>query len=106
MAKPKGESPLFQPWVIDPRSYGIVEVAAIQALAAGTATAQQQQDALRFILLCVCRVDDEPFCPGEEGRRSTDYALGMRRVGTFIRSLIHADKARFKRDARPSEQPT
>lgn len=98
-------APLFQPWIVDPNAYGIVEVAAIQALAAGTATADQQTLALRFILLNVCRVDDEPYCPGTDGDRDTAYALGMRRVGTFIRSLINADKQRFKRDARPTEQP-
>ncbi len=102
---PKKPEALFQPWVIDPRSYGIVEIAAVQAVAAGTATAQQQQDAMRFILLGVCRVDDEPYCPGEDGRRDTDFALGMRRVGTFIRSLIHADKAKFKTDRNSTEQP-
>lgn len=68
---------------------------AIKALANGTALPHQQQLALHFILVDVCGIDDEPFCPGEDGRRSTDYALGKRRVGLYLRSLIAADMKRF-----------
>jgi hypothetical protein len=100
----KRESALFQPWVIDPKTYAVAEVAAIKAVANGTADEHQQRRAMAFILLKVCRVDDEPFCPGEEGRRNTDFALGMRRVGTFVRSLINADIKKFKTDQAPTEQ--
>lgn len=97
---------LFNPQVIDPATYGLVQVAAIKALATGQATEHQQREALHFILVHVCRVDDEPYCPGDDGRRNTDYALGMRRVGTFIRSLINADLSKFKNpDSAPTEQP-
>lgn len=77
---------------------------AIKALAAGTALPHQQQMALHFILVDVCGVDDEPFCPGEDGRRSTDYALGKRRVGLYLRSLLAADMKRFLPDNSPREQ--
>lgn len=95
---------LTDPRAIDPATYGVVEVAAIKALANGTAEPDQQLAALRFILVGVCKVDDEPYFPGAEGDRDTTYRLGMRRVGTFIRSLIHADIKKFKTDAAPREQ--
>lgn len=93
---------LIDPRVIDPSSYGVVQVAAVKALAAGTATEQQQREALHFILVGVCKVDDEPYFPGSD--RDTAYACGMRRVGTFVRSLIHADIKNFKTNAAPTEQ--
>ena len=94
----------FDPRRVDPASYGVAEVAAIKALANGNADEQQQRTALHFILVHVCLVDDEPFCPGADGERDTDYLLGRRRVGTFIRSLIHADIKKFKTDRAPTEQ--
>ncbi len=100
MAKPEK---VDHPGILDPESYGVVEVAAIKALAVGTATEQQQIAALHFILVGVCRVDDEPYVPGVNGERDTAYRLGMRRVGTFVRSLIHADIKKFKTDRTPGE---
>jgi hypothetical protein len=99
---PQRKSKLFEPWA--PPQAELPEVVAIKALSQGVATADQQQLALHFILVKVCAVDDEPFCPGEDGRRSTDYALGKRRVGTYIRSLLAADIRKFKEDGMPSKQ--
>lgn len=93
---------LFEPWA--PPLADIVDVAAIKAMANGTATEDQQKRALHFILVEVCRVDDEPYCPGEDGNRNTAYALGKRRVGTYVRSLIYADIRKFKPDGQPSEK--
>lgn len=95
---------LFEPWAPPPDTT-LPEIAAIKAVFAGTATPEQQRAAMHFILVRVCRVDDEPFCPGEDGRRSTDYALGMRRVATYLRSLHFADLRNFQTDAAPREQP-
>lgn len=101
----KQQPVLFEPWR-PPATTNVQHVAAIKALAAGKATEEQQRIALHFLLVDVCGVDDEPFCPGEDGRRSTDFALGKRRVGTFIRSLIHVDIKKFKDpNAAPTEQP-
>lgn len=94
----------YHPGGIDPTSFGIVEVAAIKALANGIATEDQQRTALHFILVNVCHVDDEPYRPGANGERDTNYLLGMRRVGTFIRSLINADIKAFRTDRAPTEQ--
>lgn len=91
---------LFQPWA--PPIASVIDVAAIKALASGAATEDQQKRALHFILVDVCKVDDEPYCPGEDGNRDTAYALGKRRVGTYIRSLIFADIRKFKSDGQPS----
>lgn len=104
--KPKREVRLFEPWAPPPpESVGLREVAAIQGLFNGTATAEQQQKAMHFILVTVCGVDEDPFCPTEDGRRSTDYALGKRRVGLYLRSLRHAKLKNFKDpDAAPTEQ--
>ena len=94
---------LFEPWA--PPLAEVADVAAIKALANGKATEDQQKRALHFILVEVCKVDDEPYCPGENGNRDTAYALGKRRVATYVRSLIHADIRKFKSDGQPSEQP-
>ena len=64
-----------------PAKYDAADSAAIRALAAGTASAAQQRAALDWIIHVLCRTYDEPFRPGEEGRRDTDFALGMAHVG-------------------------
>lgn len=90
---------LFEPWA--PPTAELPDVVAIKALALGTATEDQQKRALHFILVHVCGIDDEPYCPASD--RDTAYALGKRRVGTYLRSLLAADIRRFK-DGQPSEQ--
>jgi hypothetical protein len=99
MQRPKK---LFEPWA--PPAAELPDVVAIKALAAGTATEDQQQRALHFILVHVCAVDDEPYCPASD--RDTAYALGKRRVGTYLRSLLAADIRKFKSDGQPSQQVT
>lgn len=99
MPQPKN---LFQPWA--PPRASLPDVVAVKALAQGSATPDQQKRALHFIIVDVCKVDDEPFCPGVEGQRATDYALGKRRVATYLRSLLSADIRQFKKGGEPSEQ--
>lgn len=104
------ERVLFEPWRPPQDCNGnpltdVTHVAAIKALQSGSATADQQQRALDFIIRIVCGTYEEPFCPGEDGRRSTDYALGKRRVGTYLVSLLNSDIKQFKADNRPTEQP-
>lgn len=95
---------LFQPWVPPIEKTTVADVVAIKALSQGVATDEQQKRALHFILVHVCGVDDEPYCPGSE--RDTAYALGKRRVGTYLRSLLAADIRKFKEDGMPSNQVT
>lgn len=100
MAKPR----LFEPWAPPaPDKVAAADVASVKALFAGTATEAQQQRAMHFILVTVCGVDEDPFCPTEDGRRHTDYALGKRRVGLYLRSLLHADIQKFKTSGDSSE---
>jgi hypothetical protein len=90
-------SKLFEPWA-PPTETMLPDVMAVKALADGTATPDQQKRALHFILVHVCKVDDEPYCPSSD--RDTAYALGKRRVGTYLRSLLSADPKRFKEHSR------
>ena len=64
-----------------PAKYDPSDSHAIRALMTGTASAEQQRQALDWIIMVLCRTYDEPFRPGDDGRRETDYALGMAYVG-------------------------
>lgn len=47
----------------------------------------QQRMAIEFVLR-ISRNDGALFFPGEDGRRSTDYALGRANVGEQIVTLL------------------
>jgi hypothetical protein len=85
---------LFEPWVAPKPS--LFEAASVKAVAEGTATAEQQRECMAYIIKRVCGTYEEQFCPGEEGRRNTDYALGKRRVGLHLVSLLSVDLKNFK----------
>jgi hypothetical protein len=92
----------FEPWA--PPDIHLRDVAAMKALQRGDASAEQQRHALKFIVERVCGTYEEQFCPGEDGRRATDYALGKRRVGLQLVSLLAADIKKFRDpDAPPRE---
>lgn len=93
---------LFEPWA--PPTPDLPDVVALKALAQGSATPEQQIRALKFIVEKVAGTYEEVYCPGADGDRNTAYALGKRRVGTYIVSLLSADIRKFKKDAQPSEQ--
>jgi hypothetical protein len=95
---------LFEPWA-PPPSVTVAEVAALKAVAACNASPEQQKRAMDFIIERVAGTYEEVYCPGETGNRDTAYALGKRRVGTYIVSLLNADIRRFKSDQSPTEQP-
>ena len=92
---------LFQPWA--PQKPILPDVVALKAVAAGNATGDQQIRALKFIVEQIAGTYEEVYCPGAGGDRDTAYALGKRRVGTYIVSLLAADIRKFK-DGQPSEQ--
>lgn len=75
------------PW--KPAPYEPADAAALQALAKGTATADQQKRALKWIVNTCCRTYDLSYRPGEEGRRDTDFAEGRRAVGLQIVTLLN-----------------
>lgn len=63
------------------------ELGAVQQVWLGTADPHQQRRALEFVLR-VCNNDGARFFPGEDGRRSTDYALGRAMPGELIRTML------------------
>jgi len=99
---PRKKPQAFEPWAPPPTE--LPDVAAIKALARGDASPEQQRHALKFIVEKVCGAYEEQFCPGEDGRRATDYALGKRRVGLYIVTLLAVDIKRYRDpDAPPRE---
>lgn len=100
----KREPKLFEPWAPPVPTHS--EVAAVKACFEGRATEQQQRDAMAYIVNKACATYEDQFCPGDEGRRNTDYALGKRRVGLHLVSLLHTPLKNFRdKDAAPTEQP-
>lgn len=69
----------------------------MQRLAAGAASGEEQKIALRWILRC-SGVTDEPYRPGDDGRRETDYALGKATVGRQIAKLARVNLSLLRGD--------
>ena len=74
----------------------------MQALQTGTATADQQQRALKWIIEKVCGTYDLTYFP--ESARNSDFAEGKRFVGLMLRKLLRPefdpkDKVEFKGDS-------
>ena len=70
------------PWEPVILEIGDPRVAAIRALASGTANAGQQQTAWQSILFDFCGIRDLEFRPGgPEGERASSFAGGRRHVG-------------------------
>lgn len=80
-----------------PTQWENADALAIRRVAAGTANAVEQQRAMGWILRC-SRFNDLAYHPGgEDGRRATDFALGMAWVGRQIAKLINVDLAKLRR---------
>lgn len=80
-----------------PAHYEISDVAAIQALLAGTADQYQQQRALKWIIEVACGTYDLSFRPGaQEGERDTTFAEGRRFVGLNIVKLTRLNVSRMR----------
>lgn len=85
-----------QAWT--PAEWELADASAMQGLANGTASPEQQKRALRWIIEQASGLYDMSFHPGgEEGRRDTDFAEGRRSVGNQIVKLIKADLATMRR---------
>ena len=79
-----GEHAPWKPPHVEP-----ADAAAIQALAKGTASADQQRRALDWIVLQAARTYDLAYRPGAvEGERDTNFALGRQFVGQQIVKAI------------------
>lgn len=86
----------WSPWT--PAKYEIHHVVAIQAVAQGTANAEQQQAVMKYIVDNLCGYYDLSFRPGgDEGRRDTDFAEGKRFVGSQLVKLMKLDVSMLRR---------
>lgn len=74
------------PW--HPAPYEDADIASIKALAAGTASAPQQQRALDWIIHKACATYDLSYRPGEGGERETAFAEGKRFVGLQVVKMV------------------
>ena len=73
----------YKPW--HPAAYDNKDVAALQAVARGNATPEQQQAALQYIVNSICMDDDLPFFPDDH--QACDFAAGKLFVGKQIKKL-------------------
>lgn len=88
---PKRKEPEWAPWL--PIPYEIPDVGAVQALARGDATPEQQRRALLWIMENAAGVYLETFHP--DNARWTDFACGRRFVGTQIGKMLRLNIARL-----------
>lgn len=76
-----------------PVVYTRADVSAIQAISRGTATADQQQRALQWLVHSASRAYDLEYRPDS---RDHAFASGMRFVGLSVIKLINLDLAKLK----------
>lgn len=77
--------PLPQPW--HPPTYDEADVLAVQAVAQGVGSKDQQQRAVRWIVERACGTYQETYFADSE--RNAAYAQGKRGVGLNIVTLIN-----------------
>lgn len=70
----------------EPARYDEAVLAAIKAVNAGVASADQQQLALRWIVEQACGTYDQPFRPGHDGQ--TEFACGRMFAGQQIVKML------------------
>lgn len=91
MPQPKASPP----WL--PVKYRKADVAAIQAMRRGEATADQQQRAFEYLLVTICDRNGMSYRPGgPEGDRDTAFAEGRRFVGNQIVKLANLPLSEIK----------
>lgn len=71
----------------------ISDASAIKAINSGTATPEQQQRGLDWIIKAACMIGGEPFCPGEPD--STAYKNGKQSVARNILFILSEPINRF-----------
>lgn len=93
----KSQLKLPHPDPVRPADWEMADAAAIQALARGDASPDQQRRALHHIIHNIAGTYDLSFRPGgEEGRRATDFADGKRYVGLQIVTLTKLNLAAIR----------
>jgi hypothetical protein len=75
------------PWLPPPFEDHIA--LAVRAVTNGTATAQQQRQAMEWIINIACATYDLAYRPGDrDGERNTTFALGRQFVGQQLVKLL------------------
>lgn len=74
------------PW--RPPYWEDADAIALRAIQGGTADAEQQKRALRWVIEKACNTYDMHFYPGDSGR-NTDFALGRAFAGQQIVKLLN-----------------
>lgn len=88
-----------------PPKYEPADAAALQALARGQGSAEQQKRALDWVIKLGSALYEEPYRPGaEEGGRDTTFALGRAFVGRQIVKLLNVNLSNY-RGGDDGEQP-
>lgn len=82
------------PWF--PAKYELADARAIKNLAAGTASSEQQQRALKWIIENVAAYYDLSYFPTSD--RDTSFAEGKRFVGSQIVKMLKIDLDALKRN--------
>jgi hypothetical protein len=90
---PKGPKQIA-PGVVLPH-YTLADVQSLQMLAAGTAEAEQQKRALKWILDQACMTQQWAY---QQQPRETDVALGRQLVGQMIYGLLKLNVAALRRE--------
>jgi len=79
-----------------PAPYELADIAAIKGLAGGTATPEQQQRALRWLIETVCCTYELSFRPNSD--RDTAFAEGRRFVGLQVVKALKLDLSVLRKD--------
>lgn len=91
----KGYTPPPGPW---PQSWPPQNVTmALKSLASGTASAEQQKIAVKYIVEDLAGAGGLSYEPGEGGDRDTAFREGRRFVGLRIKEEVHLSDAALKR---------
>lgn len=82
------------PWF--PPPYELADVNALRGLASGTASPEQQQRALKWIIENACATYQLSYRPTSD--RDTSFAEGRRFVGLQIVKALHIDTSILARE--------
>lgn len=82
------------PW--KPAAWELADAGAIQALARGDATKDQQGRALKWVIESASAAYDMSYRPGDSSR-DTDFAEGRRSVGLQIVKLLKMNLSELRR---------
>jgi hypothetical protein len=81
------------PWY--PPAYELADIMAVKGLAAGTASADQQQRAIKWIIENACAAYELSYRPTSD--RDTSFAEGRRFVGLQIVKALKLDISKLQR---------